>query len=82
MAGFRRAQTRQMGVLFGKSGQMTDDLFESLKRPGVQAGLIAAFSILIALSCFYLGRAPGRENNDSHPEPVSDATKTPGGEEN
>ena len=56
MAGFHRNQTRQMGVLFGKSGQMADDLIAALKDPRVQAALIAGLTITVALSCFYLGR--------------------------
>ena len=73
LVGFRRAQTRQMGVLFGKSGQMSDDLIESLKRPGVQAGLIAGVCGLIALSCFFLGRGPARDGGDSNRERASHA---------
>jgi hypothetical protein len=56
MVGYNRAQSQQMGVLFGKSGLVIDDLFASLKRPEVQARWIAGLSIVIALICFYLGR--------------------------
>src|SRR4051812_21335883 len=56
MVGYNRAQSQQMGVLFGKSGLVIDDLSASLKRPEVQARWIAGLSIVIALICFYLGR--------------------------
>ncbi len=53
MLRYNKAATRQMGLLFGKSGVMTDELLESLKRPRVQAGILATLSVLAALGCFY-----------------------------
>jgi hypothetical protein len=51
-----RAQSRQMGILYGRMGVLTQELFEDLKQPGTQACLIAAVSILAALGCFYVAR--------------------------
>jgi len=67
MAGFDRARAHQMGVMYGKSGQMVDDLVDALKRSEVQAGLIAAVSGLFALGCFYLG-------SSRRPEVIEDST--------
>jgi hypothetical protein len=51
-----RAQSRQMGILYGRMGVLTQDLFDHLRQPGTQACLIAAASILVAVGCFYLAR--------------------------
>ena len=51
-----RAESRQMGLLYGKSGVLIDDLCDDLKRPGTQAIIIASVSALIASGCFYLAR--------------------------
>jgi hypothetical protein len=56
MVGYNRAQTRQMGQLFGKSGLLVEQWSEDLKQPGAQAILIALFSAVIAASCFYFAR--------------------------
>lgn len=57
-----RAQERQMGIMYGRSGVMAEDLTEALKRPQTQAELIAGISALIAAGCFYLGRSSGSES--------------------
>jgi hypothetical protein len=51
-----RAESRQMQLLYGRSGGITEDLSNALKRPGPQAGLIVAISGIIAAGCFYLGQ--------------------------
>lgn len=51
-----RAEARQMGILYGKLGVLTHELFDDLKQPGTQAGLIGAASILVAMGCFYAAR--------------------------
>jgi len=51
-----RAQSRQMGILYGKLGVLTQELAEDLRQPGTQACLIAAVSVLAALGCFYVAR--------------------------
>ena len=75
MARFNRAQAHQMGVMYGKSGQMVDDLVDALKNPNVQAGLIATISVLFALSCFYLG------SSSAHSSPGAGTTTPPGRKE-
>jgi hypothetical protein len=51
-----RAESRQMQLLYGRSGGITEDLSNALKRPGPQALLIVAISGIIAAGCFYLGQ--------------------------
>ena len=71
MLGFNKAQTRQMGMLYGKMGLFTEDLLDDLKRPGTQATIITAVLILIAAGCFYFSRMPDSDDEtadgtDSH----------------
>ncbi len=56
MSGFNRAQTRQMGQLYGKSGLLIEEWSEDLKQPGTQAVIITVFSALISAGCFYFAR--------------------------
>jgi hypothetical protein len=56
MVGFNRAESRQMGMLYGKMGLLIEDWTNELKRPGTQATLIASASILVAFGCFYFAR--------------------------
>jgi hypothetical protein len=56
MVGYNRAETRQMGQLYGKSGLLIDEWFNDLKQPGTQAILIAGLSALVAAGCFYFAR--------------------------
>ena len=56
MLGFNRAETRQMGQLYGKSGLLIEQWTEDLKQPGTQAVIIVIFSILTAAVCFYFAR--------------------------
>ena len=56
MLGFNRAETRQMGQLYGKSGLLIQQWTEDLKQPGTQAVLISIFSTLFAVVCFYIAR--------------------------
>jgi hypothetical protein len=71
MVGFNKAQSRQMARLYGQSGLMVEDLFNQLKRPGVQATIIAAVATFFAAGCFYLARFPADDHEprygvDSH----------------
>ena len=56
MQGFNRAEQRQMGQLYGKSGLLVDEWLDDLKQPGTQAILIAGFSALVFVGCFYFAR--------------------------
>jgi uncharacterized protein YjeT (DUF2065 family) len=60
-----RAETRQMQILYGTSGGLTEDLTNALRRPGAQALLIAVVSGMIAAGCFYLGR-PFPDNEEAN----------------
>ena len=53
MVGFDKSEQRQMGVLYGKQGELIEDWTNDLKQPGTQAGIIAATTILVAAGCFY-----------------------------
>jgi hypothetical protein len=56
MVGYNRAQTRQMGQLYGKSGLLIEQWSNDLKQPGTQATIIVVFSALITAGCFYFAR--------------------------
>jgi hypothetical protein len=56
MQGFNRAEKRQMGQLYGKSGLLIDQWSDDLKQPGTQAALVAGFSIAVFAGCFYFAR--------------------------
>src|ERR1035438_8606091 len=44
MVGYNRAETRQMGLLYGKQGLLIEEWSEDLKQPGTQAIIIVIFS--------------------------------------
>jgi hypothetical protein len=56
MLGFNRAETRQMGQLYGKSGLLIEQWSEDLKQPGTQAVIIVIFSTVITAGCLYFAR--------------------------
>jgi hypothetical protein len=56
MGGFNKANQRQMEIMYGKMGTMTEDLVQHLKQPGTQAAIIAIGSVLVAAGCFYFAR--------------------------
>ena len=56
MVGYNRAESRQMGMLYGKEGVMIEDFQNDLKQPGTQAAIIATVSVIIASGCFYFAR--------------------------
>jgi hypothetical protein len=56
LPGNARAESRQMGVLYGKMGVLISQWSEALKQPGTQAILIAGASILVAAIFFYFAR--------------------------
>ncbi|MFO1476926.1 MAG: hypothetical protein U1F98_09785 [Verrucomicrobiota bacterium] len=61
LANYSRSSNQQMGVLYGKSGLMMDDLLEDLRRPGVQAVLVAGSAALAAWVCFVFSREAEKE---------------------
>lgn len=56
MLGFDRSEKRQLGILYGKQGQLIEDLTNSLKQPGTQAFLIVVAAAVIAAGCFFFAR--------------------------
>lgn len=60
MAGFNKADSRQMEVLYGQLGIMIQDLLDDLKRPRVQAAIIVVVAALAASGCFYFARVPDK----------------------
>ena len=56
MVGFNRAEQRQMGQLYGKSGLLIEQWADDLKQPGTQALLIAGFSVMVFAGCFHFAR--------------------------
>jgi flagellar basal body-associated protein FliL len=66
MVGYNKAQTRQMGMLYGKMGPVIEEWFDDLKQPGTQAILIAVVSTLVAAGCFYFARLT--DNSDEAPD--------------
>src|SRR5947209_4407199 len=47
MGGFNKANQRQMELMYGKVGTVTEDLVQYLKRPGTQSVIIAIGSVLV-----------------------------------
>lgn len=56
MGGFNKANQRQMELMYGKMGTVTEDLVQWLKRPGTQSAAIGVVSVLVAAGCFYFAR--------------------------
>ena len=56
MLGFNRSEERQLGMLYGKQGQLIEDLNNSLKDPGTQAILIIIAAAVVAAGCFHIAR--------------------------
>jgi hypothetical protein len=53
LAGYSKAESRQIQILIGKMGLLMVNFIDSLKRPNTQAFIIAGISILIAIGFFY-----------------------------
>jgi len=76
MSGFDRAQTRQMGELYGTMGLLTKQFLDAIRQPGTQSQILAAAAILVALGCFHFARLLGREeepDTEAAPEGRSEA---------
>jgi len=54
--GFNRREERQMGELYGKQGQLVEDLDNALKQPRTQAILILVASGIVSGLYFQAGR--------------------------
>jgi hypothetical protein len=65
MQGFNRAEQRQMGQLYGKSGLLIEQWSDDLRKPGTQAILIALASALIAAGCFYFARLQDVDDSET-----------------
>ena len=60
MIGFNKAQDRQMQILYGKQGQLIEDVTGSLKQPGTQAVLIVIGAALVAALCYKISSIEAR----------------------
>lgn len=56
MAGYDKPTEGQMGILYGKQGELIEDLTNDLKRPGTQAIIIILIAGLVAGCCFHFAR--------------------------
>jgi hypothetical protein len=68
MQGYYKSESHQMGVLYGKQGILIDDLTNDLKKPGTQACLIIAGSVVAAIGCFIFARFPEVPENEEDRE--------------
>ena len=62
MVGYNKSEERQMGILYGKQGELIEEWTNDLKQPGTQAAIIAAAAILFAAGCFYFARLSDRDD--------------------
>lgn len=62
MVGYNKAQERQMGILYGKQGDLIENWSNALKQPGTQAVIIIAVSVLVASGCFYTAWLSGADD--------------------
>jgi hypothetical protein len=62
MVGYNKPEERQMGILYGKQGELIENWSNDLKQPGTQAFIIAAVSIIIASGCFYFARLSDQDD--------------------
>jgi hypothetical protein len=56
MTGFNKPAERQMGILYGKQGELIEDWSNDLHQPGTQAVIIIVTAALAAGCCFYSAR--------------------------
>jgi len=59
-----RSESRQMAIMYGTSGSITEDITSALKRPGPQALLIAAVTGIFAAGCLYIGQPLPEDRNE------------------
>jgi hypothetical protein len=56
MAGYNKPAKRQLGILYGKQGELIEDFTNDLKQPGTQTIIIVVTAALVSGCCFYFGR--------------------------
>jgi len=56
MVGYNKPVEREMGILYGKQGELIEGWSNDLKQPGTQAVIIIVTAALVASSCFYFAR--------------------------
>ncbi len=56
LASYYREQSRQAAIVYGGMGPAAVELWDALKRPGTQAIMIVAVSVLTACGCFFFAR--------------------------
>ena len=56
MVGYDKPEQRQMGILYGKQGELIEDWSNDLKQPGTQSVIIVVAAALVSASCFYFAR--------------------------
>jgi hypothetical protein len=76
MQGFNRAEHRQMGMFFGKSGYLIDDLMEAFNHPGTQAIVIGVSALLVCGGCFFIASLPPFHRDPDFFKPTEPGQKT------
>jgi hypothetical protein len=61
MLGFDRNENRQMGILYGKQGELMEEWTNALKEPKNQAGIILGAAVLVTIACFKFARLSDRD---------------------
>jgi hypothetical protein len=56
MVGYDKSEQHQLGVLYGKQGELVEDWSNDLKQPGTKSVIILVTAALIAAGCFYFAR--------------------------
>ena len=64
MIGYDKQQNEQMERMYGKSGELMEDLSNGLKQPNTQAGIILAVSVVTSLICFHLAKPVPEEEKE------------------
>lgn len=62
---YAKAETRQMGLLYGQPGVLIEDLKNDLKSPGTQAVLLLIGAAIMAAGIFYFARILELEAGDA-----------------
>jgi len=65
MSRYYKAESHQMGLMYGQQGLLIDQMVNSLKQPGTQALLIIAVAVVVAVGCFIFARFPAVEDDNT-----------------